>query len=129
MRQVLFLSFSLVLFLSSCEGVDDIGGCATANWEGFYLGTIDCGEEESEDVRVMISARGSNKISIFYETDNTTTEYSPITTNDCAFFFDRSEFGISTTLEGELTGDVVFIRNSFSALGIISNCEIIAVRD
>ena len=129
MRLTIFLSFSLFLLLSSCEEEGSFGECSSADWEGSYIGTIDCGEEETEEVTVNITPAGSNGISVFYETDNSVTEYSPVSLDGCNFFFDRSEFGISTTLEGTIDGDDLIIRNRFSGLGTSSDCEIMAVRD
>lgn len=128
MRLAILISFLLILSFSSCEEEESFGECTSAEWDGFYIGTIDCGEE-TEEVTVTISPEGANGISVFYETDNSVTEYSPVPLEGCNFLFDRSEFGISTTLEGEIDGDNLIIRNRFSGLGTSRNCEIMAVRD
>ncbi len=106
--------FSTILVMFSLFvacGKDD-NNCVQADWVGTYTGTYICEEEESEIVKVFITASGNDKLEIAYGVDGLglyARYVDPFEFNNCKVNFSSTseEDGRTSSLEAEIDGDML----------------------
>ncbi len=118
----------LVVGFVACKKDDDSSStCTQSDWVGTYEGTTDCGGT-SEDVTVTITASGTDAIVIEYATPSLTSTYDPITPSNCSINESGTDLGITLTVDADLDGDKLTIKETISGGGADFTCNLTATR-
>lgn len=122
LTSAILLSFIL---LSSCGGDGDDDVCTQSDWTGTYVGTEDC-DSESVPVEIMISADGSDSVTIRYEYSDGSgyVEFDPIQFDGCSLSITDSQDGISLTINATIEDSTFTMTEEFSSDGESASCTI-----
>ena len=126
LRLSIFLA--LVMAMTACnKDDDDASTCTQSDWVGTYKGTQDC-DGDTENVTVTIIARGSNEITIKYETATVTTEFNPLTPAGCDLDQTDSAGGLTLVVDASINGDQLTFKDILSDGSTTTTCTITATR-
>ncbi|MFT4667273.1 MAG: major membrane immunogen (membrane-anchored lipoprotein) [Gammaproteobacteria bacterium] len=124
--KLLKLSLMLVLVsLFAACGDDDSNECTQSDWVGIYTGTAIC-DGVSEDVTVTITASGTDKIIITYETTNLEAEYDPLDYSGCDINEAQSAGTTSLTVDASIDGDNFSLTEVITIGAATSTCTLTA---
>ncbi len=118
----LSLLMVLVSLFAAC-GDDDSSDCAQSDWVGTYTGTVVC-EGVSETADIMITASGSDKLILTYETPTIEAEFAPFEFSGCDVSESGTSSGVTLNLDGSLDGNTLSLTEVISSSVGTSTCII-----
>jgi len=125
--------FVVVLMINSCK--DEVVSCTPMDWEGTYMGTQDCQEQDTtQDVSITFTVHGFNTVNIKLEYPTYIIEYDEVTVtfDDCKLnhFHFLGPPGFTDQVNGTLDGDqlTLEIESSTESFQGPTLCTIMATR-